>query len=209
MRDRQEYQAEYREQEYVRDINAPDQDQVDDDIRRIVRLKEELAAWCKEVRSLVDNGTLRGIKAADMEYAFNNIDELASDLLCKDYDRLTDMYGSLEWPAKVPSFINLHPVPTNPAHHNPGATNNPLVERIARKLAPKITGFEYGILLEEQQADLKAQIQPILAGCEAEAMRAFVESITDASGPYRYLDGTQIVIDARAVLARLDGKDAA
>ena len=31
----------------------------------------------------------------------------------------------------------------------------------------------------------------------------FIESITDASGAYRYLDGTQIVSDAREILNKV------
>ncbi len=36
----------------------------------------------------------------------------------------------------------------------------------------------------------------------APAMRAFIESLTDAAGPYQYLDNTQVVCDARALLAK-------
>lgn len=36
---------------------------------------------------------------------------------------------------------------------------------------------------------------------------AFIESLTDAEGSYPFLDGTQVVIDARSVLTKVYGRN--
>ncbi len=39
----------------------------------------------------------------------------------------------------------------------------------------------------------------------APEMLAFIESLTDALGPYPFLDKTQVVVDARAIISKATG----
>jgi hypothetical protein len=81
----------------------------------------------------------------------------------------------------------------------------PLVERVARKLAPEMTGFVYDILLDLQQRQLQAQIRPILDACHAEEMRELLERIASYPDANPISDAHYIVRkDARALLAKID-----
>lgn len=79
----------------------------------------------------------------------------------------------------------------------------------------------WAILWKNQHQDGTAIYSPIVSGLNEETatllknglnqslhyarLRGFIESLTEALGPYPYVDKTQLVIDARAILAETEG----
>ncbi|QEL18768.1 hypothetical protein [Limnoglobus roseus] len=88
------------------------------------------------------------------------------------------------------------------------AAHTPLVEIVARKLAPGTTGFEYDDLLRYQQAELCARVKPVLDACHAEELRnALLKCVKVLSGETMTKSTLIGALESAAnVLTKLDGK---